>query len=829
MIENRMLIFPEAMGFGAVPVEVPGRGNVLSCSAILPFRLSDGERIRPQLWYEAVSKVSPTAVPDTLMPLSNTEVVFLGPLPPVTGRSREAYLLCGSLQSSYIFYPDVNAEKPVPWEPEPEAAVWHKDKNPVGRGGPNDSRRPLIVSKADPQNPVWLCPTPHMHPERMRRAGVSAEGDGAGWFADTDSTVFNEAHPSLWIAEGLRNADPLVLEGFSDNRIHINLPPYRVAVATIGVQNIDLQICRIHTVMLIPAAGLGAAIWRAAVDLRKADVLGGDVIAVVAGLEDKDEKPSPLDRWFQVFDDRYDNTRKAVDDRPLLPPSITAAMPAPYAAVQDDAEFKERYEAAQEWFKQESNMPDKNPYDDPSFMPEEVKEASEKVGLDTEVDPETGPKSMNEIDKSAMSVFEKNRERHEKAGFKDPDPEEHKKPVVRGEEELQAEIPLRLSGPFRSLRERQIIENTGAGYLNKDYLESVLVRLVEPRLISPESISFWPILDEEQGKKFGEGLVERLVEGEPLKKYIDVSCAIVVLANLSGISFDHLLAENTQWRDTEFRQVKMYKSTFVGGRFENCTFTNCEFDRVNLSNVHLVNCRFDNCRFSELNTEELNWRDVKCVHCELVNLSLISCNGYNMRFEHCKLHDLQWTDSVLEKPEFVGTEMRNVTLVQCLMVNSLYERVTMFKVWGMGRGMTLARFDQVVARTCGFVSMFRFDHASFSRVRFVGTGFTNVLFTHAQIDPGCIFDECDLTGSGFYETQATAVRFLGCGMTASSWIKVNAVDTWFYGAVLSGSFFDDETELAGAVFAESNVSGVHFYPEKTIGADFTGTTRDAES
>ena len=217
MSEGRALVFPQAIGFGARPLAVPGRGHVLCASALYAFRLSDGASVAPAQWYQTVSEhAGANAVPDSMAPLPGAEVLILGPLASVVDERREAYLRCGDIERRIVLYAD--AERPnEPIRPGPEAAAWHEQDNPLGRGGPEDDRRPLITAAGDRGSPLWLGVTPFDHPLRLRRAGTPGPESGTGWPANAQPTVLHDAHPAFW-AEALYAGEPLALEGFGESQ-----------------------------------------------------------------------------------------------------------------------------------------------------------------------------------------------------------------------------------------------------------------------------------------------------------------------------------------------------------------------------------------------------------------------------------------------------------------------------------------------------------------------------------------------------------------------------------------------------------------------------------
>ena len=450
---GRSMVFPQAIGVGARPVDVPGRGTVLCVSAFFPFRLSNGEPVRPADWYHVVTACGgENAVPDGMVPLPGAEVLVLGDVPPVEGDYREASLRCGSVAKNFLLRPNPDAPE-SPLLLGPEAAAWHRDDNPMGRGGPEDDRRPLILDRQDVRRPLWLGTTPLEHPTRMRRVGTAASG--TGWPSDTQASILNEAHPAFW-AQALYPGEPFVLRGLGADA-ETNLPPYRATITSGRVDGtIVPETTRIHAVTFIPAGDLCAVFWRAAIDLGD-DVLGENVVLLVVALEDMNAPVEDEYHWAGIATDRWDDPSLALDDRPLLPAALAAALPAPFELPEGASPIEERIAAAEDWVKTESGAPETNPFEDKA--PEEaalVGQMQQAAAGDG-----ANPPNSAEIAALAQTAMAAAKKKHEKRGFPAPnEPESGEEPpppepVPRGEA-LEAEITRRLGAPFQSRHEIEI-------------------------------------------------------------------------------------------------------------------------------------------------------------------------------------------------------------------------------------------------------------------------------------------------------------------------------------------------------------------------------------
>ena len=830
MAEGRSLIFPVAISLGARPLNVPGRGAVLVISSFYAFRLSDGSHVRPATWYETVAAhVGPTAVPDSMSPLPGAELLVLGAVAPLAGERREALVRCGGLMRRLRLHRDPEAPD-APFTPGAEAAVWHEEDNPIGRGGPDDECPALIVDDDDPERPVWLGVTPYDHPLRLRRVGTPDETSGTGWPPDADPAALYDAHPAFWY-ESFHPGDPLAFEGLSSAPHDGCLPPYRISITSGRDDGRFLEErARIHGVSLIPGADVGAMFWRAAIDIGD-DILGESVVALIAALEDADSPAKDPEHWGRIAVNRWLEPDTALDDRPLLPAALAATVALPFALMSGDEDpIRERHAAAESWMRDELGVGEENPFGE--VAPQEAALADQAIG---EAEHADAPPNANEIGELGDAALAASRRRHAEAGFKERDPEEERAPERRGER-LQSEIDDRLSGPYRADGEKLL-----AGTIRDNEIEGmdvgdVLDKLAGARIMNLSPALPWPALEEEEAGRFGEALVERLSEGD-LERHLDVSGALVAVGldelriaggsgeiRIAGRRLDGLLAEETVWRGAAFSHCEFTESSFSGGHFEGCEFQDCTFRRTNLSRAGLAQCTFVNCAFLDLVIHQPTWHQCRFERCSFERVSMDDAAMNETVFEGGSWQQVEMADGVLIDMTLRGLDMENVTLSHVHAPQSRLERLSMRKVWVMANGFPASVLEDIEAVTCGFLGYARFDQSSFSRVRFAMTGFTNAVFADAQFTPGCQFDGCDMSGASFTNVAMEGIRFLECSMTGSKWSNVNASGAWFYGARLRGVDFAD-TELARAVFADADIEGTKFLPDKTIDADFRGTVR----
>ena len=820
MNEGRALVYPQAIGLGARPIEVPGRGAVLCASAFFPFRLSDGAPMAPSVWYKAVADIGgPGSIPDAMAPLPGAEVLVLGALAPVVGESREAFVTCAGIDARFLLRPDPEAPD-APLIPDPAAACWHEEDNPGGRGGPDDERKPLIVSRVAPERPLWLGATPFDHPTRVRRVGVPDVSSGIGWPADADASVLHEAHEAFW-TEAMHPGAPLAFVGLSTEDVEISLPRYRVAI-TSGRASGEwvAESVRIHALSLVPQSDLAALFWRCSIELGD-DLMGESVVAVVAALEDASSPAKDAQHWAAVAADRWEDPKEALDDRPLLPVGLAAAWVSPLAPADGDDPFTARHEAAQAWMKEEIGAPEENPFASVPKTPAGAAGEMEDLVKDEDVP------DANAVDALAQGVLAAAKKRHEEAGFPEPevDPEEPRKPEIRGPA-LEEEMLQRLAAPYASPQEKSIADGIRSGKTESLNADEVLGRLAETRMLTSQPTLYWPAMDEQEGIQFGARVAERLANGG-LARHIDVSSAIVDGIGgltLAALQINGVLAEETKWRGVEFATVGFTSSSLAKGSFEDCVFRECTFERVNLGRATFRNCAFYSCEFRDLQLMEAALADCRFEDCRLDRVTFVSAAMRDTSFSRGTWREVQLTDSLMIGIALADMEMREVTYTATHAPHSRFERLSMFKVWATTKGFPGSVFEDVEARTCGFPAQTHFDESRFVRTRFVETGFTNAVFKEVHVEAGCRFENCDFSGALFADAELSGVHFLSCSMATSVWRQTRACDAWFWGSLLRGVDFGD-TELSRAVFADADVAGTKFRPEHIIGADFRGTVR----
>ena len=867
-VEGWSITYPKLVGFGARALTVPGRGNVLCASAFLPFRLQDGDLLEPAVWYEAVREFGGEgSIPDTVAPLPRAELLLLGGVARVEGDERLCDVRCGGVEVELLLRPDGEAAGPQPMDAA--AAVWHETDNPGGRGGPDDRRPPLIVDRNHPGRPVWLGATSHLHPARQRRLGDPGENAVAGWPGDASSASFHDAHESFW-TDGLFPGDPLRLKGIVEVDIDLDLPPFRIGMAAARATDAEpygdwfLIESRIHSVSVIAIAGVGVVLWRGSIDLG-ADILGESVVALVAGVEDAEGPARGAYDLGEVAVDRLLQPGLALDDRPLLPERLHDRVEVPFQGRAEGNPSGARLEAAKAWAFAETGL-DKNPFEGKEDLP--GKEIGE---LAQEVAPDDGEVDVNRLSEVAAAVFAQSKEMHEQAGFGEEARPEERPVVVRGDA-LESEVTRRLDRPYQSEQEATIVANLTQHPTGLD-AAGVLERLASARLESPQPPLYWPALEFGEAVRFGEAVLERLGQGDPVR-HIDVSGAQVgdepaldprVAAAmreeemeaavpgdepefefwhgekpppldtpgttgtltrahaLRGRKFEGLLAEETGWRGIRFEQCTFADSSFAQGEFENCEFVDCTFEHVNVNGVTFVDCRFESCGISQLEAAESAWKACEFTDCALENSSFNDAGMRDVTFRGGS-----WRQLVLMEGMFMNVSVLDATIEDSSfnMMRAAYwllDGVSMERVVGMGRGFLGATLRNLRLQTCGF-TLCRFAESSWENVRAAESGFTNGLFEEATIAPDCEFWRCDLTGAAFHKARLGGARLIECSLTGTDWGGANAQGTWFLGSSLRGVDFGD-ARLAGAVFCDADLNGTVFLEQEVIGADFSGTLR----
>ena len=840
----------QVVAFGARALVVPGRGNALCASVIMPFRLDGGDLVPPADWYEHVRAFGGDVTPDAVAPLPRAELLLLGGVEPVVDDARDCAIRCGSVEVNLVLHPSSDADGPPALGPED--AVWHERDNPVGRGGPEDQRRPLIVDRDRPSAPVWLGPTSYLHAARQRHLGVPGEASTGGWPSDARGDALHDAHEAFW-ADGLFPGDPLRLAGMVAEPIDLDLPPYRV----------DMAICRategepvtewfpmesrVHSVAVIPRAGIGAMFWRASVDLGE-DIMGETVVALVAGVADANAPVRDHEELADIAAERWVAPERGMDNRPLLPPSLHDRVDVPFGAPPEGEAFGARVAAAEEWALGELGI-DENPFDGQGDA-EELTQMAQAALPSSEV--MEGDQMREVVD----AVLARSKKRHEEMGFGEearPGPPEA---VERGEG-LPAEIDCRLTAPYQSQQEMTIAENLSRHPTGVDAGET-LERLAGVRIQSPDPPMLWDPFVLHEAVQLGEAVLGRLQDGD-LSRHVDVSGAQVGDAPdedprlrpepddaelgmydgsplpplpRSGGGRDHsvrnrrldgLLAEETGWRGVVFERCEFVDMSFARSEIENCEFVECTFERVNVAGAVFAECRFVECALTGLEAVETAWRACVFEDCRLEHSAVRESAMRDVTFEDGLWRDVTWEEGIVLDLRMIGVAFEDVTFTMIRSGHVLFERVSMHRVTALARGFPFATFRDSDIRHCGFIGC-HFDETVWENVRVEEVGLTNGIFTEAKIGADCEFRRCDFTGAAFMKTTMAGARLVECTMAQSQWSGCDATGTWFFGSNLRGVHFAD-ARLARAVFCDADLNGTVFQEHEVIGADFTGTTR----
>lgn len=844
------ITYPQMIAFGVRALAVPVRGNVMCASAAIPFRLADGELVVPADWYSAVREYGgENAIPDGMAPLPGAELLVLGPVGPLPREPRECTVRCGPLERRLLLGAD----------PEDDGArflgadeaVWHERDNPVGRGEAGDVRAPLIRDRDHPERPIWLGPTAYDHPARQRRAGIPGEGSVGDWPADASAASLHDAHEAFW-ADGLFARDPLRLHGLVDVDVDVDLPPYHVSLAVCrGLADWHAVEARVHVVAVVPMAGIGAMIWRGVLDLG-GDAMGEEVVAVVAALDDADAPARDPNDLAEVVMLRWQEPARALDDRPLLPPSLHHRVELPFDAAAEDSPHDASQAAAEAWALGEMGL-DRNPYEDVPLAGNALAASAEEASRDAIDD-------VDKLTEVADAIAEQARERHKAMGFGDVAPEPH--PTVARGDALGDEVERRLALPYQTPHELAVAANIRSVPSGLD-ADETLGKLAEARAQSPEAPLFWPALELAEAAYFGEQVLGRLGAGD-LPRHVDISGAQVGDApaadprlgpppdeedmyvwddgakpppletpgTLAALERPHavrhrrvdgLLAEETAWRGIVFEDCEFVDSSFAGARFENCEFLRCIWERVNVTAVAFVDCRFDACSLTDLVADAPVLTACEFGECRLADTSVSDAAMRDVTFRGGAWAGVQWQEGLLVNVSLLGTEVDEVTFTEVRAIHVLFEGVSMHQVSATAWGFPHATFRDVGMRRCGFGAC-HFDHSVWEAVRAEESGLTNCVFADAAVAADCEFRRCDFSGVAFTQADVSGARFVECTMSFTSWSGAAAERAWFFGSNLRGVHFSD-ARLAGAVFCDSDIRDAVFREEEIIGADFSGTRR----
>ena len=820
MNEERALVVPtKAVTFGARALDVPGRGRVLCASCAMAFQIEDGAPMAPAKWYEALARhAGEMAVADTLAPLPGAEVLILGPVGTSAGQ--------GGREARITLEPDLDLRLTLrgdgPARAGWEDAVRHAADNPGGR---QDGAQ--IVRRDGADNPVWLGATPIDHPMRMREAGnFQARGAKPGWPDDASPWVLGEAHPALRV-ERIDPGAVLRLEGLTEGEAHIEVavPPWRVAMTSAWKnETFRAESARIHTLCVIPSAGVAAAVWRTAIALERNDAFGADVTALIVGVEHGLEAPNDTDHWAQLAMQRWVNPELALDERPLLHASLAQTIAPPFEAPGDDDPSRARHRAADAWARKQTGAPKENPF----AKGGEAAGAGALASAQAADAASEAPPSGDAMSEAAQAALALGRERHREAGF-DPETRAPPETVKTRGGALDAEIEERLQAPHRSESEIQLAQSMAAA--GEEEARRALARLSAVRLISPMPVLGWAGMPDDEAQRFGEAFIASLAR-RPAFAYLDVSGARIGGAHARGQdavalnheSFERLLAENTRFEEAEFTDCDFTDASLCGAEFQHCVFTRCTFVRTNLNRTAFARCRFVDTNWCDLRMTGPTWGGSSFEGCEWSGVQASDVAASDLSFEGGRFDDVQICDALWIRVVMRAMRWKSVALLDTHAPECTLEDIEMTQVWITTKGFSASRIANVRADTCGFLSMARFDHSAIERSRFKRCGFNRAVMNETRIDARSRFIECDFGNTVWRKARIDGARFAQCTFADSVWEEVSAIDSWFLACAMTGVDLDD-VDLTRAVFTDSDLEIVRMRPEHTAGADFAGTVR----
>ena len=667
---------------------------------------------------------------------------------------------------------------------------------------------------------MWLGPTPIDHPLRRRDAGTFDAGtDHPGWPDDASGWVLGEAHPALRV-ERIDPEQVLVLEGIvaGQTRAEVRIPPYRIAVTTAWRDTeFRAEPARIHTLCVVPGAGMGAAIWRSAIDLDPSDAFGRAVGAVIVGVEDASAPPHDTEHWSQIAIERWLEPERALDDRPLLPASLAETSPPAFAPPSGDDPARTRHEAADAWARRQTGAPKDNPFAQGAGAGAGALGAAEHADAGGE-----GPPSSDAMEGAADAALALGRERHRAAGF---DPDAHPGPAApraRGAT-LEAEIEARLSGPHRSPMEVQLANSLGPEQ------DAALERMAAARALSPMPVLGWDPMPEPEAERLGGAFVTALVE-RPAFAWLDVSSARIGGAWARGTdaivldneSFERLLAEQTRFEGVEFIDCDFTDATLCAAEFQHCTFTRCRFVRTNLNRCAFAHCTFVDSNWCDLRLAGPTWGETRFERCEWSGVQANDVAATDLVFEGGTFDDVQICDALWIRVAMRAMRWKSVALLDTHAPECTLEDIEMEQTWITTKGFSASRLTRVRADTCGFLSMARFDATRIEASRFRRCGFNKAVLKETVIDAASRFVECDFTGAVLERARIDGARFAQCAFSESEWTDVSAIESWFLACAMTGVDLGT-VHLTRAVFTDSNLDIVHIDPARSAGADFRGT------
>lgn len=717
-------------------------------------------------------------------------------------------------------------------------------KNPWGKGGvpvtmengqtmhplPNVEYpdRLLTTPKQHP-DPASFSPWFVTHPDRTALQGTYDETWRAerfpGFPADFDWTFFNTAPPDQRLARYLKPGETYRVLGMHpekevvEGRVpHMTCRCFLLETAEDGSEQFREVGLRMDTLLLLPHAGRGVAVWRGMVQVRHEDFR--ELKELVLGYERVGDAPRPMSQYRDALDaflaPQSPEAYLAAEER-LIPEGHTGPMralvedPALKKALLGDQIQMERQKEEQARQQEAFIQQMKSIGVDPTPYLDQVPD-TEALLADPDAAVREGQERIRMMQAQADALAKKAKEEFGIDIPALPDPFDLPRPPV-GE------------------RAESVIEKTRAGLLpmmpeaNKEEFESMLAGMEglqqQQAPLAAHHMNPPHAVDEETNARVRAMLEDAKRDGTSMEMRCFAGCDLSGM-DLSGMDFTGADFAGAILKGAILRGAILQRCSFAYAVLEEADLTGAEVESSNFGKS-----RLDRAILRDLKATRTFWEEAQGEGTDLSGATLAEANFTKTQIRGSTLDGASFQSAVFMEADFSGTsfadaKMDGQVFMQCEFEGADFSRVQgddlTFAMCRM-RGMRFAdaHIPKFYAAPDTDLSGSDFTNANMETTSLVEVNLEGADFSGANL-AGCTFAYDPMQGAKLRGTHAPGTTFRYCNLESSDLTALNLKEGSLHGARLSGASLRGANlyaaDLMKATFGNTNLDGALLH--KTI-------------
>ncbi|XYI01117.1 DUF2169 domain-containing protein [Sorangium sp. So ce1128] len=834
------------------------RAHHLSVGLLMYFPLEAPEVALPEvgMWQQVAKALGKDAILDEGLPKPRGEVLVFGRAYAPGGRPQPAFsarLQVGRDEASLVnkslyVIGKRRWQRGGPTEPEPitemdvawENAFGGPDypPNPKGMGlAPVDEDGARVHLLPRLEHPQHLVTSPGDRPppacfgaldptlaERMAKMGTYGpkwvEQEFPGFARDLDPEYFQVAPEDQRLPGYFEGGEPLVLENMHPTkaRLESRVPRVRARcfiqregdAAARGNAPLEEVATRLETVILLPNAERGVAIFRGMIDVAEDDA--ADLAVLLIAL-DRADAPRPVEHYRTVLAQRLDKEKGHVHslrDKDLLP---QADPGAPAVSFPDDRlsdmdellarrghmERRSRARAQRELDRARAAAALLGQEPDEA-LPRELPAAPEPPGLDEmaefveRMEAEAGALAK-EAETERLSAEEEARRACADQGI------DFDAMVEKGRREGGGPPKFRAAEEIARLRE--LAEAGRVGGVPMEDLEAKLadpafldgLHRTEAALLTSYRASAHLLVpaaprDEAAQSVLRADIERALAEGASLARR-DLTGADLRGLRLAGADLREALLEGADLTACDLAGAELSGAVLARARLERAVLTGARLVEANLGEAELAGAIFEGARLSRANLHK-----ARLAGALLSNADLEGADLYETALSGADLRGVDADDVLffrvdLSEARFAGAKLRKATFFQCTgqtidFSDALLEQATFVQMHVEGASFRRARAANLRLVPASSLPGADFSGAELVAAHLRGADLAGASFEGATADEAD-FSEANLRGARLASLRGKGARFIRTDLTDADLSSANLMDAMLQKAKLAGA------------------------------------------